>query len=1490
MVAVLLLFCGGLQTASAQVFINQFNLAPNGDFETPDAPWGYSGGGAPGSVQTVTYPATDGNPDGYVRVDTSADTWWAVLISNGDQPLDIAELGLVAGETYTFQYDMRTSATGAAVGGMKVEAWADGNSLGDAAHSGDRRPAVETADVWATYTFEYTIPANANQVKIVPLWSSGVVVDFDNIGVNVQVEYNLNMPPNGDFETPDAPWGFSGGGPGGSYQTVTYPATDGNPDGYVRVDTSADTWWTVLISNGDAPYNISELGLVAGETYTFQYDMRTSATGDAVGGMKIEAWANDAGMSDGTPDGVLSSGDVRPAVATADEWTTYTFDYTLPEGMTQIKFVPLWSSGVVVDFDNIGVLVLKVDNYTLTASASTGGTIDPAGEISVAAGSSQAFTFTADANYALGDVLVNGASVGNAASYEVTNINANTTVEALFSFHGIADSDFENGGSEWSQDSNGTGTFAYTYPATGGSADSAYAVIDHSADDDGEGYLFSNNNQVTDISYLGINPGSIYNLNVDMLVESGFNYGSVQVLFYETNADGDWVQDGATQFLSPDLVLFDPEFDGAEWMTYELPAFVPHGTEGIKIRLVSGEGSVVGFDNVGFDTTALASYDASEIADAGFDYLTAAYETNGAAEVTHNFYDFGGNPGAYAELDNSIGGGWGLLVTDNGAIKSLSDLGLNADEVYQFSMDMIAISGASVGGMKVDFFTGTTFTSSTGDIFANTIDEGANWETYNFTISIPAGVDGLKFVPLWGPGMVVGFDNLAIDSTPYVAPPSIDTWTGNGGDSAWNNAANWDGNIVPDLSGNAFNATAIIANANVQYDAATMGGDFQLRNGNILQLDNGGSWEQSNGGSWFQAGGGVIKLNGGTFNYGTCPMIAGREEATSTLEVTANGGSIVNKNFPTDLNWGTVTINGPLSIDGTGQEVRLRGKVIAVMEGAQWSANLISFADDGSRLDISGGTITINSGAGVYDGQIEGKGFNFLPGSTGEIVWGDAGVIPATIEPLRDAGNFMVDGTNAIASDLIISTRGGKTVASLANVAKQVTVTAGDNGSISGASSVAYNGTETYTITPDSGYAVADVLVDGASVGAVQTYTLSSVVQNRSISAVFVETGASYTVTASAGANGSISPAGASSADYGDSLTYTITPDAGYNILDVVVNGSSVGAVSSYEFASITEDSSISATFTDRVLLKLDFQGNAGDNPYSGSDWTLLLHEPAPGQPWLVGDENHPNVGDSGYNFSMTNIAAWATGWFWKPENGGNGAEFTLGGLTPGQEVVLYAAAGWNPDMAHGAYIVFGDSGAEGVKAAGGGLSEGSNPSTSDLTQIGTAIANSSGEVTGAIGGKDNFFAGEGQTNGFIFSIGPAPESTNNLSDWMGNYPGVGGDTAPSADPDGDGKSNAIENVLGTDPSASDSAGLSSGSLSGNTFTVTHPQNASVAEDLTVAYEWSTDLATFYADGASDGSISVSFGTATDSGTTTVTATVTGETPEKLFVRIRVTQ
>ena len=85
-----------------------------------------------------------------------------------------------------------------------------------------------------------------------------------------------------------------------------------------------------------------------------------------------------------------------------------------------------------------------------------------------------------------------------------------------------------------------------------------------------------------------------------------------------------------------------------------------------------------------------------------------------------------------------------------------------------------------------------------------------------------------------------------------------------------------------------------------------------------------------------------------------------------------------------------------------------------------------------------------------------------------------------------------------------------------------------------------------------------------------------------------------YTIRATAGLNGSITPSGWSSVREGLDQTFTITPDKGYVVAKVLVDGRNVGAVKSYTFKNVTKEHTIEVTFR-----------KAGSSPGTGDSGAL---------------------------------------------------------------------------------------------------------------------------------------------------------------------------------------------------------------------------------------------------------------------------------------------
>lgn len=92
-----------------------------------------------------------------------------------------------------------------------------------------------------------------------------------------------------------------------------------------------------------------------------------------------------------------------------------------------------------------------------------------------------------------------------------------------------------------------------------------------------------------------------------------------------------------------------------------------------------------------------------------------------------------------------------------------------------------------------------------------------------------------------------------------------------------------------------------------------------------------------------------------------------------------------------------------------------------------------------------------------------------------------------------------------------------------------------------------------------------------------------------------------YTIEATAGAGGSISPSGSVSVREGRDQTFTITPDKGYAVSNVKIDGKSIGAVKSYTFENVSRTHTIDVIFV---------KGTASARTGDGSDlplWSALL-------------------------------------------------------------------------------------------------------------------------------------------------------------------------------------------------------------------------------------------------------------------------------------------
>jgi peptidoglycan/xylan/chitin deacetylase (PgdA/CDA1 family) len=144
-----------------------------------------------------------------------------------------------------------------------------------------------------------------------------------------------------------------------------------------------------------------------------------------------------------------------------------------------------------------------------------------------------------------------------------------------------------------------------------------------------------------------------------------------------------------------------------------------------------------------------------------------------------------------------------------------------------------------------------------------------------------------------------------------------------------------------------------------------------------------------------------------------------------------------------------------------------------------------------------------------------------------------------------------------------------------------ITASAGLNGAVdpNGVVTVDQGTDQLFTATPDAGFEVDQWLLDGSPVQTGGTpYTLTNITADHTVSVTFKPL--TYTVTSSAGANGTVDPSGIVTVDHGTDQLFTATPDAGFEVDQWLLDGSPVQTGgTSYTLSTITAAHTVSVTF-----------------------------------------------------------------------------------------------------------------------------------------------------------------------------------------------------------------------------------------------------------------------------------------------------------------------
>lgn len=208
-----------------------------------------------------------------------------------------------------------------------------------------------------------------------------------------------------------------------------------------------------------------------------------------------------------------------------------------------------------------------------------------------------------------------------------------------------------------------------------------------------------------------------------------------------------------------------------------------------------------------------------------------------------------------------------------------------------------------------------------------------------------------------------------------------------------------------------------------------------------------------------------------------------------------------------------------------------------------------------------------------------------------------------------------------------------------------ITASAGSNGIISpnGVVQVDSGTNKWFTISPNTGYHVDSVFVDGSYAGAPTSYQFTNVTTTHTISARFAIN--QYTITASAGSNGSINPSGASVVNYGTNKSYAITPGTGYHVDSLIVDGIKVDSSASYTFNSIAANHTIRAVFRINQYAITATMGAGGVLSPLGS--VFVTH--GAGQSFTISANAHYSIDsvivdgvkvDSSTSYTFSNVAA----------------------------------------------------------------------------------------------------------------------------------------------------------------------------------------------------------------------------------------------------------
>ena len=785
--------------------------------------------------------------------------------------------------------------------------------------------------------------------------------------------------------------------------------------------------------------------------------------------------------------------------------------------------------------------------FTITATAGANGSISPSGEVSVEAGGSKTFTITPNVGYKIADVLVDGESVGAVSIYTFSDVQANRTIAATFAY------DMPTVGFEVRMNPHMGSQFEVVYTENGkildidlGTYVSAYIkpyiegvtppsrvpwtehiyytytvhnVIDGEEKDDNDLYGGKKDVFGTEKIYNKNNTISKDWIVADELADErlGTSYYQIVVKAYRSNSSGqetpgsDELLGTSTMNLHVRMRIVLDWLDSYEWDKY---------------------------DEYYFDNNLEKIYPTAE--DLIAEYLGEYISTTGYDKLEyHTLY---GIPVSWALAEGTT------YSTEPGAANTFTwtadptqapdFAGWEIPKKFELSQNVTFQNPYSV-----------TFVANGETIHTKLVKKGGTLATADFP-AVPEDASGRAGV--WSVTEDITNISQNMTVTAVYGPDSYPiTYELNGGTNAPGNPNSYTDNdpIIltdPTRDGYIFAGWTYrdqtVPQKNLTIPAGTVTGALEFT----------AHWEEASQNHTITATAGA----GGTITpSGTVTVAAGdsqgftitADEGYYVQDVLVNGVSVgaVNSHTFHDVN-DSHTIHAVFAQDaGEGDDNHII-EAMAGQGGTISPSGRVSVTEGGSQSFY----ITPDYGCHIVDVLVDGVSIGAVTSYTFDNVRADH-----TIYAVFDQKDYVIHAT------------------------------AGTGGSITpnGTVPVQAGGSQSFYITPDYGYYIVDVLADGVSVGAVNSYTFYNVTANHTIYAVFAWGGGEitiqYVIDASAGEGGTITPHGKVYVVSGGSRTFTIAAADGYQLTDVLVDGISVGAVDTYTFTNVRKNHTIQAVF-----------------------------------------------------------------------------------------------------------------------------------------------------------------------------------------------------------------------------------------------------------------------------------------------------------------------